>query len=212
MKLDSKWFDGIRVRPDEKQKAAERVPVCDASDCGQPAPHRAPKGRNREGQYFNFCIDHVREYNKSYNWFSGMSEDDVKAWLSSRATGHRPTWSMGVNSNGKNSDKANAASEAARAGVFVDPFDFFAEARRGSPTTEAPAARKRRVGALERRSLDVLGLDETASGPAIKVRYKELVKRHHPDANGGDRSTEDRLRSIIEAYNTLKASGFYRDC
>ncbi len=71
--------------------------------------------------------------------------------------------------------------------------------------------RRRRVGALERRSLDALGLDETATGPEIKQRYKELVKRHHPDANGGDRSTEDRLRSIIEAYNTLKASGFYRN-
>jgi DnaJ-class molecular chaperone len=57
----------------------------------------------------------------------------------------------------------------------------------------------------------VLGLDETATKSDIKLRYKELVKRHHPDANGGDRSSEDRLRSIIEAYNTLKASGFYRD-
>jgi len=211
MKLDSKWFDGIRVRPDEKRATAERVPVCEAPGCREPAPHRAPKGRNREGEYYNFCIDHVRDYNKSYNWFSGMSEDDVKAWLSSRATGHRPTWSMGVNSQGQG-DKRTAAANAARAGVFVDPFDFFAEARRGSPAAEEPAVRKRRVGALERRSLDTLGLDETATGPEIRSRYKELVKRHHPDANGGDRSTEDRLRSIIEAYNTLKASGFYRDC
>ena len=76
---------------------------------------------------------------------------------------------------------------------------------------EQKTVRRRRVGALERRSLDALGLDETATGPEIKQRYKELVKRHHPDANGGDRSTEDRLRSIIEAYNTLKASGFYRN-
>ncbi len=211
MKLDSKWFDQIRVRPDEERLAAERVPECDAPGCRRPAPYRAPKGRQLEGEYYNFCIDHVREYNKSYNWFSGMSEDDVKAWLSTRATGHRPTWSMGVK-GGKSGERARAAAEAARAGVFVDPFDFFAEARRGSPETAEPEVRKRRVGTLERRSLDVLGLDETASGPDIRSRYKELVKRHHPDANGGDRSTEDRLRSIIEAYNTLKASGFYRDC
>jgi DnaJ-domain-containing protein 1 len=210
MKLDSKWFDRIRVRPDAEQVAAERVPVCEAPGCRRPAPHRAPKGRLREGEYYNFCIDHVRDYNKSYNWFSGMSETDVKAWLSSRATGHRPTWSMGVSSQANGRHGARAA-ERFRSGVFEDPFDFFAEARGATPRPDAPIERRRRIGALERRSLDVLGLDETASGPEIKNRYKALVKRHHPDANGGDRSNEDRLRSIIEAYKTLKASGFYRD-
>ena len=210
MKLDSKWFDGFRVRPEQDRRAVKSEPACEAPGCPQPGVHRAPKGRNREGEYYNFCIDHVRDYNKSYNWFSGMSDDDVKSWMCSRATGHRPTWSMGVNGAGKNTS-GRAGAEAFRSGKFDDPHDFFAEARHGSPNTEKKTVRRRRVGALERRSLDALGLDETATGPEIKQRYKELVKRHHPDANGGDRSTEDRLRSIIEAYNTLKASGFYRD-
>ncbi|MCT8971458.1 J domain-containing protein [Microbaculum marinisediminis] len=211
MKLNSKWFDRIRVRPDEERRAAERVPQCEAPGCRQPGGHRAPKGRHKEGEYYNFCIDHVRDYNKSYNWFSGMSESDVQEWLRSRATGHRPTWSMGVDGKGQNAAGKRSAAEAFRAGMYSDPYDFFAEAGRGTPRGDEPSVRKRRIGALERRSLDVLGLDETATGPEIKVRYKELVKRHHPDANGGDRSKEDRLRSIIEAYNTLKASGFYRD-
>ncbi len=210
MKLDSKWFDRIRVRPDAERIAAERVPQCDAPGCRQPGGYRAPKGRHREGEYYNFCLDHVRDYNKSYNWFSGMSENDVQEWLRSRMTGHRPTWSMGVDGKGQNAAERRAAA-AFRAGMFSDPYDFFTEARHGSRQDAEPAARRRRVGALERRSLDVLGLDETATGTEIRVRYKELVKRHHPDANGGDRSTEDRLRSIIEAYKTLKASGFYRD-
>lgn len=208
MTINSKWFDGIRVKPEKERAAAKRAPVCDANDCGQPAPHRAPKGRMREGQYYNFCIDHVRDYNKSYNWFSGMSEDDVKSWLSSRATGHRPTWTMGVNSQGREGNGDTTASHEFRMGLQDDP----SETHRSRPTSKKKqSARKRRIGPLERRSLDALGLDEKASGPEIKVRYKELVKRHHPDANGGDRSSEDRLRSIIEAYNTLKASGFYRD-
>jgi DnaJ-domain-containing protein 1 len=205
MKLDSKWFDRIRVRPDEKRRAAEQLPACEAAGCRQPGRYRAPKGRLREGEYYNFCIDHVRDYNKSYNWFSGMSDNDVQAWLKSRSTGHRPTWSMGAKPNDLGGDPAF------RTGAFHDPFDFFAEARQGTPAAEEKAVPRRRVGPVERRSLDVLGLDETATKSDIKLRYKELVKRHHPDANGGDRSSEDRLRSIIEAYNTLKASGFYRD-
>ena len=59
--------------------------------------HRAPKGRDREGQYFNFCVDHVREYNKSYNYFTGMGDDDVRSYQKDSLTGHRPTWKMGVN-------------------------------------------------------------------------------------------------------------------
>jgi hypothetical protein len=211
MKLDSKWFDRIRVRPDAERVAAERVPACEAKGCRRPGPYRAPKGRMLEGQYYNFCLDHVRDYNKSYNWFSGMSEADVTAWLESRATGHRPTWSMGANAHAQAGGPRNGGRFGA--GTFRDPFDFFAEARRqDTASDEAPRAPQRRIGNAERRSLDELGLDETATGPEIKLRYKELVKRHHPDANGGDRSKEDRLRAIIEAYGTLKASGFYRDC
>ncbi len=60
----------------------------------------------------------------------------------------------------------------------------------------------------ERKALDALGLEGVATTAEIKVRFKELVKRHHPDANGGDRSSEDRLREIIQAYNYLKSVGF----
>lgn len=209
MKLDSKWFDSIRVRPDEERIAAERVPVCEHPGCRHPGPYRAPKGRQREGEYFNFCIDHVRDYNKSYNWFSGMTDTDVSAWMNSRQTGHRPTWTMGSNPYVRHSRQT---INGIHPDLFADPFDFLAGARDSAHRAEEPQPRQRRAGPLERRCLDVLGLDETTTGPEIKVRYKELVKRHHPDANGGDRSSEDRLRSIIEAYNTLKASGFYRDC
>jgi DnaJ-class molecular chaperone len=59
-----------------------------------------------------------------------------------------------------------------------------------------------------RKALHALGLEEGAGGAEIKARFKELVKRHHPDANGGDRASEDQLRAIIEAYNYLKKMGF----
>ncbi len=67
---------------------------------------------------------------------------------------------------------------------------------------------RRKPRALEQQALDTLGLDGTASLNEIKARYKELVKRHHPDANGGDRSAEERLRKVIQAYDYLRKSGY----
>ncbi len=170
--------------------------------CAEPADYKAPKGRERENEYHRFCLEHVREYNKSYNWFSGMSDEEVADWLESKATGHRPTWAMGAR-------RGEARQGPDWSKQFHDPFGFFG----GDPREDKsqPAEPQRVVGKVERKALDALNLDERATGPEIKARYKDLVKRHHPDANGGDRSKERRLREIIEAYRTLKASGFHAD-
>jgi DnaJ-domain-containing protein 1 len=91
----------------------------------------------------------------------------------------------------------------------ADPFDILREF--GAPRTGAAhsgaEAERRTVLNAERKALHALGLEDGASGPEIKARFKELVKRHHPDANGGDRASEDKLREIIEAYNYLKKTG-----
>jgi DnaJ-class molecular chaperone len=71
-----------------------------------------------------------------------------------------------------------------------------------------PATERRVMSNPTRKALHALGLEEGAGGTEIKARFKELVKRHHPDANGGDRASEDQLRAIIEAYNYLKKMGF----
>ncbi|MEP4030262.1 DnaJ domain-containing protein [Roseibium polysiphoniae] len=195
MKLDSKIFDSIRVKPDKEKAQEETHPSCDHPGCKRPGTHRAPKGRDREGQYFNFCVDHVREYNKSYNYFSGMQDDDVRSYQKDSMTGHRPTWKMGVNRQAADGPDGLDPRTAARA-----------NAQRRASETRQP--RQRKLLALEKRSLDVLNLGPNARGAEIKTRYKELVKLNHPDANGGDRSSEDRLREIIQAYNVLKKAGF----
>ncbi|POF30606.1 DnaJ domain-containing protein [Roseibium marinum] len=195
MKLESKLFDSIRVKPDKERATQDRHPVCEHPGCKRPGTHKAPKGRDREGQYFHFCVDHVREYNKSYNYFNGMGDDDVRSYHKDSLTGHRPTWKMGVN------------REAAEG---PDGHDTRADTRTNAQRRAAQAhrPRQRKLLALEKRSLDVLNLSYTARGTEIKARYKELVKLNHPDANGGDRSSEDRLREIIQAYNVLKKAGF----
>src|SRR5207245_197937 len=109
-------------------------------NCKAPATHRAPKGRLREREYWQFCLDHVREYNHAYNFFAGMSAEDIARYQKEAVIGHRPTWKMGMNG--------------------------------GRPTSRSHSSRL------------------------------------HPDANGGDRSSEDRLREIIQAYNYLKSIGF----
>ena len=78
MKLDSKYFDKIRVKPStDKKKSAETIPQCDWPDCPRPGRHKAPMGRGHEGKFYNYCTEHVQEYNKSYNYFQGMKDDEI---------------------------------------------------------------------------------------------------------------------------------------
>ena len=170
---------------------------CDHPGCALGGGFRAPMGRLREGQYFCFCLDHVREYNASYNYFNGMTDNDVARFQKDATIGHRPTWTMGVNrtARGFREDESDAAGP-------MDPLSRFrARARRPAPEPRRPS---RGVAAM--KALTELGLDENADAENIKARYKELVKRLHPDANGGDRSTEDKLREIIQAYNYLRSA------
>jgi hypothetical protein len=96
MNLNSKYFDRIRINPDGAPATGRDAPPCEWYGCGRAGGYRAPKGRQREGEYHNFCLDHVREYNKSYNYFAGMADDDIAAYQKAATTGHRPTWTMGV--------------------------------------------------------------------------------------------------------------------
>jgi curved DNA-binding protein CbpA len=204
--VTSDIFDRIRIKPKTSPGArAETVGrTCEWEGCDAAGTHRAPKGRSADGQYYHFCLDHVRLYNKSYNYFSGMDDDETRAYQRDALTGHRPTWKLGVN--------AKAANAAAWSDI--DPraaAKARAEARSRSRTSGGrdgtSGARRPKLKPLEARALDTLGLTQTARDAEIKARYKELVKRLHPDANGGDRSLEDRLREIIQAYALLKKAG-----
>jgi len=206
MSFDSKLFDKIRIAPRGPKQAPVRAEtsLCEWQGCKNPGSHRAPKGRSREREYWRFCIEHVREYNQSYNYFSGMTDDAIARYQKDALTGHRPTWKMGANSGAKGKPGAEDAF-----GETVDPFSMFSELNgRGSwrPAPESKAGvETRKVMNAERKALHVLGLEGAPTTAEIKVRFKALVKQHHPDANGGDRSTEDRLIEIIKAYNYLKS-------
>ena len=205
MPIDSsKFFDSIRIKPNKlsakaQARAKEEAVMCEWAGCPNKGQHRAPKGRENSREYFHFCLDHVREYNQAYNFFQGMNPDDVARYQKDALTGHRPTWKMGMNGGGKDAAGAH------------DPLGLQREFGAAAGRARGPERAKTdspMVGNAARKAFDALGLEADATTVEIKTRFKSLVKRHHLDANGGDRSTEDRLREIIQAYNYLKSIGF----
>ena len=194
MDLTSPLFDKIRIKTRKTANAprlVEQGPPCSRPGCTAKGEFKAPKGRDREGEFFVFCKDHVKEYNATYDYFKGMDDDALAKFREAEVIGHRPTWKMGP--------------RGAQA-THVDET-VYAEARtmrRKGARRAADAAQTPRYNALAFKALHTLDLDGHATETSIKARYKDLVKRHHPDANGGDRSSEEKLREIIKAYNFLR--------
>ncbi len=204
MKPNSRYFEKIRIRRDAKKDAASDAPTCQWDGCSAPGTHRAPVGRMKEGEYFRFCFDHVREYNKGFNYFSGLSDGEIARFQREAMTGHRPTWRMGSLGDAQvapdfSRHRAGTARYYNRMG---DPMNMF-----GGEGGKAAPPRQRKVKTLEAKALETLGLGHEATADQIKTRYKALVKRHHPDANGGDRGSEERFRDVVQAYRMLKQAG-----
>jgi DnaJ-domain-containing protein 1 len=137
-----------------------------------------------------------------------MSPDDIAKYQKDAVIGHRPTWKMGMNGKQTNSRSHSSRSRREFPGAG-DPFGFFRESgATADPDFDRPRFETRVVRNAERKALGALGLEPEASKQEVKTRFKELVKRHHPDANGGDRSSEGKLREIIQAYKYLRSIGF----
>lgn len=191
---DDPAHDVLGLKPGEKR--------CDHPDCRLAGSAKAPKSRDMPNDHYWFCQRHAAEYNKNWNFYAGMSEAQIRAEQETeRMTGGRPTWSFKADANSR-----EAAAMAARdARHFADPFGIFRAQQRRAEAERSAA--ERRLGKLERQALADLDLEATADGAAIKARYKELLKRCHPDANGGDRSAEHKLQRVIKAYKQLQKSG-----
>ncbi|WP_375615738.1 MULTISPECIES: J domain-containing protein [unclassified Bartonella] len=204
MTITSKLFDSIRISSNKKQKAEPEAQQCQWEGCEKTGTHKAPAGRNHEGQYLYFCIEHVRAYNKNFNYFSGLSNKDIAKFQKDALTGHRPTWPTDLSNSTLKKTAANYAKirsgTAAYQNRMRDPFTLFTE--RHSKNNFS-----RKLKPLEAKAFDTLGLQANASAEDIKMKYKELVKKHHPDSNGGNRASEERFRDVLHAYNLLKKSG-----
>jgi DnaJ-domain-containing protein 1 len=182
----------IRIKPDTvRVEAPSRK--CDRAGCSSEGAHKVPKSRTQLHEYFWLCLEHAREHNEHWDYFAGMSEREIERFRIESVTGHRPTWPLG---------KRTANMRDGHSGPLRhDPFDLF------SDVAERPRPPERKLTRLQIVALETLNLEQSATLQEIKARYKELVKRFHPDANGGDRGAEERLKQVIKAYGVLRASG-----
>jgi hypothetical protein len=163
---------------------------CDAPDCPLAGEYRAPKSRRNLRDYHWFCLEHVRAYNATWDFYRGMSPGEIEAALRQDTAWGRPTWPLG---------RIGQASWEEE--VLRDPLHVLAAGRLRSGRRHAD----RGVPNELREPLATLGLAWPTTMAQLKARYKELAKRHHPDANGGDRAAEERLKVINLAYATLRA-------
>ncbi len=192
-------FKDIRIKPPKDQPAPEER-VCEWPGCKKHGNSRAPKANDRLNDFYWFCQSHASEYNKSWNFFEGMSENAAQSFRESAAYGHRPTWGW------KNTHSASAkAARASRdfADGFNDPYGMFGD--RKDPHKEAP--REKSMGRLQTKALETMSLEPDVDPSTVRKRYAELVKQLHPDANGRDRSSEEQLGRVIASYQILKIAG-----
>ena len=175
----------------EGARAYCAVPGCRAP--GEFKAPLAPANFDGPGSWRFLCLDHVREHNAKYNFFDGMSPDEISEAQGPLSGWERPSRKFA----------ANGADPPPRWSDFADPLDAIAT-RFGRKSGKSS-----RFSKPEQRALSVLGLSEEADRHAVRQRYSQLVRRYHPDKNGGDRTHERRLGEVIEAYQLLRKSAAF---
>jgi hypothetical protein len=167
---------------------------CAVPGCSEPGEYKAPlepANFDGPGNWRFLCLDHVRQHNAKYNFFAGMSPEEIQDAQSPLAGWDRPSRRFA----------ANGADPPPTWSDFSDPLDAISSRFRLNRD-----AKPSRFTRAQQRALTVLGLGEDAELHAIRQRYSMLVRRYHPDKNGGDRAHERRLREVIEAWQLLRKS------
>ena len=177
----------------EGARAQCAVPGC--PHAGEFKAPLQPANFDGPGAWRFLCLDHVREHNAKYNFFEGMSPEEISEAQSPLAGWDRPSRKFA----------ANGADPPPRWSDFSDPLDAIS-LRFGRAWDAGTASR---FSKPERRALSVLGLGEDADRHSLRQRYSGLVRRYHPDKNGGDRGHEGRLREVVEAYQLLRKSSAF---
>ena len=159
---------------------------CAADGCLKEGSYPAPKSRSALRDYLWFCLEHVREYNKSWNYYEGLQGAALEAEIRRATTWERPSWKFATGKPSKNS--------------FEDPLGLFDFENR---TADLAA---RQIPPEERRAWRILQLSPITDIDIVKKQYKRLVKQNHPDKNGGDAAAEERLKDINLAYSLIRKS------
>jgi len=187
--------------------------TCEWPGCEESAAYRAPISPDHLSEFRWFCLNHVREYNKSWNYFDGWSEDDLDAQMRADRTWERPTWAFKGGQKKPGKGGPHADGKAWSRWGFEDPLEVLgASATQNPGAPQDRRARFRRLTRDEERAMDTLGLShDVEDRNEVRTRYRDLVKDLHPDMNGGARGDEARLGSVIRAWDILKRSRSFRD-
>lgn len=187
----------IILKPQSPEYAdAQKQPelhLCDMPGCAIEADHKAPKHRGLN-EYYHFCFDHVREYNKAWDFFSGMSEKEVQDHMTSSIYGDRPTWKYGVNGKSAEEELLKAAQKA-HGGAYQ---------KQNSDKKRQEDSFELQGNTPEHQALATMGLEAPITLETIKRRYKLLAKKYHPDLNRNDPDAEELLKKVNMAYTILK--------
>ncbi len=193
----------LSLRTDYDPPKRERV--CDHPECNQPGEYKAPRHHLAQElanqDYYFFCLNHVREYNESWNCYAGLSGEEIEELIRNDITWNRPSWPFGQsNSNGANNGAAfmNHSAFLYRTNwhAFQEQLDNLMYGNEAAPTKVHLTE--------EEKAFAIFGLVPPVKLTDLKKRYKGLVKQYHPDVNAGDKSKEDFFKKINQAYQILK--------
>ena len=168
--------------------------ICEWNNCKEEGLYRAPKEKDNSKEYRLLCLNHVKEFNKSWNYFSGMSDDQVINFLKSDITWHKPTQSFSSSDNFFKILWNNTLKD--EDGKFKE-FNKFNHMN------------KFKFNSNDLKAFEILGVTAGLKWPKIQEKFKRLVKKFHPDMNAGNKKFEDKLKIITLAYTQLKNT--YKD-
>lgn len=168
-------------------KAETRTRACEMPGCPDHAEHKAPKHRGLDDHYW-FCVNHIKEYNAAWDFFSGMSATEVQDHMHSSIYGDRPTW--------RYAGEGSAAEHLRRAAENTYAY--------GDTSSKEKYKPPQNTNTPEYEAMAIMGLEPPLTLEGIKSRYKTLAKKHHPDLNKNDPASEELLKRINMAYTILK--------
>ncbi|MEC9078081.1 MAG: DnaJ domain-containing protein [Pseudomonadota bacterium] len=178
----------------DTDKNNDGLKICDKAKCNKIGEFRAPQSPDHLEEYFWFCLEHVREYNRSWNYYEGMSEEEIEHHIRLDITWQRPTWPF----TGK---RKKGSSEFTLGPFGIGEWDADLKVKKNSEKTGWHP----RPRSPEEEAIKILTMSAPVTVQEIKSQYKKLVKENHPDSNGGDKRSEEKLKSINHAYSVLMA-------
>ena len=162
--------------------------ICDLENCKEIGIYKAPIERDNSKKFRLLCLNHIKIFNKNWNYFENMSDREIEFFIKSDLTWHKSTKNFGSSENFFNILWNNA---------LEDKLNIFS-------TSNFKNFKKTKISQTDRDALEVMELSDVAKWDEIQVKFKKLVKKYHPDKNQGSKKFEDKLKKITLAYSQLK--------